>query len=88
MSTIGWVIVLVLVIPALGLLLWLVFAESVVRVPAGRLGLLMIKGRATDTALLPGPHFVPALRRRMVEEYPAVELAYRAGAPDEPGDRS
>jgi regulator of protease activity HflC (stomatin/prohibitin superfamily) len=85
-STIGWVIVLVLVIPALGLLLWLVFAESVVRVPAGRLGLLMIKGRATDTALLPGPHFVPALRRRMVEEYPAVELAYRAGAPDEPGD--
>ena len=65
MSTIGWVIVLVLVVPALGLLLWLVFAESVVRVPAGRLGLLMIKGRATDTALLPGPHFVPALRRRI-----------------------
>ena len=41
----------------------------------------MVKGRATDTALLPGPHFVPALRRKMVEIYPAVELTYRAGGP-------
>jgi hypothetical protein len=45
----------------------------------------MIKGKATDTALLPGRHFLPALRRRMIEEYPSVELAYRAGGSDDPG---
>ena len=61
--------------------MWLVVAASLVRVPSGSLGLLMVKGRATDTALLPGPHFVPALRRKMVEIYPSVELTYRAGGP-------
>ena len=40
-----------------------------------------VKGRATNTTLLPGPHFVLAFRRRMVEEYPSIELAYRAGGP-------
>lgn len=91
MSTVGWVILAVLVVPIAGLLLWLVLAESMVRVPSGSLGLLLVKGRATDTTLLPGPHFVPALRRRMVEEYPSVEFAYRAGdgsAPDSRLDRS
>jgi hypothetical protein len=39
----------------------------------------MAKGRATDTALAPGAHFLPAIRRRMVEEYPSTELSYRAG---------
>jgi SPFH domain / Band 7 family len=43
---------------------------------------VMKKGQATDTALLPGSHFLPALRRRMVEEYPSTELAYRAGGAD------
>src|SRR5262245_63448645 len=38
----------------------------------------MIKGRATDHVLPPGPHWVPTLRRRMIEEYPSVELSYRA----------
>src|SRR3954462_7757811 len=50
-----------------------------VRIPSGSLGLLLVKGRATDTTLSPGAHFVPALRRRMVVEYPSVELTYRAG---------
>jgi hypothetical protein len=31
--------------------------------------------------LLPGAHFIPALRRKMVEIYPSVELSYRAGGP-------
>lgn len=83
MSLVAWIIVLVLVIPMLGILAWVIIIESLVRVPSGSLGLVMVKGRATDTTLLPGPHFVPALRRRMVEEYPSVELAYRAGAPDD-----
>ena len=83
MSTIGWIILLVLVLPMIGLLVWLIIAESTVRVPSGSLGLLMVKGRATDTALLPGRHFVPALRKRMVEEYPSVEFAYRAGGSED-----
>ena len=83
MSLVAWIILLVLVIPMLGILIWVVITASLVRVPSGSLGLVMVKGRATDTTLLPGPHFVPALRRRMVEEYPSVELAYRAGAQDE-----
>ena len=81
MGTVAWVIVLLVAIPMLGLLLWMAVGASLVRVPSGSLGLLMVKGRATDTALTPGPHFVPALRRKMVEIYPSVELSYRAGGP-------
>jgi hypothetical protein len=73
-----WFIFLAVVIPLLAILGWTVFNESLVKIPAGRLGLLMIKGRATDKVLAPGPHWVPALRRRMVEEYPSNELSYRA----------
>ena len=87
MSLVAWIILLVLVIPMLGILIWVIITESLVRVPSGSLGLLMVKGRATDTTLLPGSHFVPALRRRMVEEYPSVELAYRAGAQDDDRQR-
>ena len=86
MNTIGWVIVVILVIPMIGVLAWIVLRSSLVRVPSGSLGLLMVKGRATDTALPPGPHFVPALRRKMVEIYPSVEMSYRAGAADSAGD--
>ncbi len=87
MSVIGWIIILVFVLPIVGLLVWLLLAASFVRVPSGSLGLLMVKGAATDTTLLPGPHFVPALRRKMVEEYPSVELAYRAGGADDQGKK-
>jgi regulator of protease activity HflC (stomatin/prohibitin superfamily) len=79
MSTIAWIILLVLLIPIIGVLIFVIVVASLVRVPSGSLGLVMAKGRATDTALLPGLHFLPAIRRRMVEEYPSVELAYRAG---------
>jgi hypothetical protein len=85
-STIGWVIVVILVIPMIGVLVWLVISATLVRIPSGSLGLLMVKGRATDTALLPGPHFVLAIRRRMVEIYPSVEMSYRAGAADSAED--
>ena len=78
MSIVAWIILLIFLLSALGLLGWVVLANSLVRVPSGSLGLLMAKGRATDQTLLPGPHFVFAFRRRMVEEYPSVELAYRA----------
>ncbi len=81
MTTAGWIIVVILVIPVLAVLAWMVISSSLVRVPSGCLGLLMVRGRATDTALTPGPHFVPALRRKMLEVYPSVQLSFRAGAP-------
>ncbi len=80
MSTIGWIILLIVLLPALGILIFIIVTASLVRVPSGSLGLVMSRGRATDTVLLPGPHFVPTFRRRMVEEYPSVEMAYRAGS--------
>ena len=80
MTTAGWVVLVVLLIPIIAVLAWMVIGSSLIRVPTGSLGLLTIKGRATDTALPPGAHFVPALRRKMLEIYPAVEMTYRADA--------
>ncbi|WP_433305383.1 SPFH domain-containing protein [Actinoplanes sp. CA-030573] len=88
MSIVAWIILLVFLLSALGLLGWVVLANSLVRVPSGSLGLLMAKGRATDQTLLPGPHFVFAFRRRMVEEYPSVEMAYRADGTGDTTDAS
>jgi regulator of protease activity HflC (stomatin/prohibitin superfamily) len=79
MSTVGWVILLVVALPAIGFLVFLLMANSWVVIPPGRLGLLLVRGRATDTALPPGPHWVASLRRRQIVEYPSVELVYRAG---------
>jgi regulator of protease activity HflC (stomatin/prohibitin superfamily) len=75
---VAWVVLLVVALPAIGFLLFLLFENSRVVIPPGQLGLLLVKGRATDIVLLPGPHWVASLRRRLVVEYPAVELAYRA----------
>lgn len=80
MTTAGWIIVVILAVPVLAVLAWMLISSSLVRVPSGSLGLLLVRGRATDTALTPGPHIVPALRRKMVEVYPSVQLSYRAGA--------
>ncbi|HEU5486250.1 MAG TPA: SPFH domain-containing protein [Microlunatus sp.] len=88
MNTIGWVILLVLLIPALGIVVWVVLSASFIRIPSGRLGLLLVRGRPSDTVLGPGLHFVPAIRRRMVEIYPSVEMSYRAGGESEQVDQA
>src|SRR5436309_425762 len=75
---VAWVVFLALAIPLLGVLAWILLNDSLIRIEPGRLGLLLVKGQATDTALLPGPHFVPTFRRRMVQEYPSLALTYRA----------
>ena len=77
----GWIIFLAIAIPLLAVVGWVVFDDSFVRIEPGQLGLLLIHGRATDRALDPGPHWVPALRRRMVQIYPSLELTFRAGDP-------
>jgi regulator of protease activity HflC (stomatin/prohibitin superfamily) len=77
--TVGWIIFLAVAIPLLVVVGWVVFEDSFVRIEPGHLGLLLIHGRATDRSLDPGPHWVPALRRRMVQTYPSLELTFRAG---------
>jgi regulator of protease activity HflC (stomatin/prohibitin superfamily) len=81
---VGWIIFLGIAIPLLAVVAWVVFDDSFVRIEPGQLGLLLVRGKATDRALDPGPHWVPALRRRMVQVYPSLELTFRAGDPATP----
>jgi regulator of protease activity HflC (stomatin/prohibitin superfamily) len=82
MSLGHWIVALVFVLPMLAALGYALFEGSFVRIPPGRLGLLLVKGRSTDKVLEPGAHWVPALRKRMAVQYPALEQAYRAGGPE------
>lgn len=75
----GWAVGVAIIVIVLGVVLWLLLEDSLVRIDSGHLGLVLFKGAATDRVLLPGPHFVPTFRRKMVEVYPSLELAYRAG---------
>lgn len=88
MNSIGWIILIILLVPAIGILAWVVLSESFIRIPSGHIGLLLIRGRPTDRALSPGVNFVPTIRRRMVVVYPSVELTYRAGGDAEPVDQA
>jgi hypothetical protein len=83
MSTGAKVVLTIIVVPILATFVWSMFRQSVVTIPAGRLGLLVIRGRPTDKVLLPGPHWVPALRKRQAVQYPALEMSFRAT--DNPG---
>jgi hypothetical protein len=76
---VAWIIFLAIAVPILGILVWVVLDGSLQRIAPGRLGLLLVRGVPTDRTLGPGVHWVPTLRRRMVVEYPSLELAYRAG---------
>jgi regulator of protease activity HflC (stomatin/prohibitin superfamily) len=78
---VGWIIFLAIAVPLLGVVAWVLFDDSRVRIEPGQLGLLLVHGRATDRVLEPGPHWVPALRRRMAQIYPSLELTFRAGDP-------
>jgi len=80
MSFGAWLVLVFVVVPLLSAAGWALVRASIVRVPMGSLGLLVAHGRATDEALPPGIHWVPALRRRQCVSYPAVELSYRASA--------
>jgi len=79
--SVGTQIVLVIIlVPLVVLLVWALVRQSIVQVPVGSLGLLVIKGKATNRVLEPGAHWVPALRKRQAVEYPSVELSLRVGA--------
>lgn len=80
MSPGAWLVLLFVGVPLLTAIVWAVARESIVRVPMGSLGLLVVQGKSTNRSLLPGVHWVPALRKRQSVNYPAVELSYRASA--------
>src|SRR4051812_13153424 len=80
----AWIIFLVVAVPICAVLVWMLVDEAFVRVEPGELGLVVMRGKATDTALAPGPHFVPRLRRMAVEVYPSLELSFRAGDAEVP----
>jgi regulator of protease activity HflC (stomatin/prohibitin superfamily) len=82
----AWIIFLVVAIPVIGILVWLYVDEAFVRVDPGQLGLVVVRGKATDRALNPGPHFVPVLRRITIVNYPSLELSYRSGLADPSAD--
>jgi regulator of protease activity HflC (stomatin/prohibitin superfamily) len=79
---VGWVIFLAIAVPLLAVVAWVLFSDSLVHVAPGQLGLLLVRGKATDRALEPGPHWVPAIRRRMMQPYPSLELSLRTGRTD------
>lgn len=85
MSWLAKLILVVTLVPAFVALAWALFRQSTVVIAPGRMGLLVIRGRPTDKVLLPGPHWVPALRKRSAVDYPSVQMSYRAisggGAP-------
>ena len=75
----AWIIFIALALMLLGAIAFVALDESFVKIEPGRLGLLLVHGKATDRVLEPGPHWVPALRRRMVQTYPSVEMSFSAG---------
>jgi SPFH domain / Band 7 family len=86
MNFAGWMIFVAIVVPVVGILVYFLADDALIRVDPGKLGLLVVRGRATNKTLQPGPHFVPAFRRMTVEEYPSLELSFRAGDFDASGD--
>jgi hypothetical protein len=72
------IVLLIIVVPILATFVWSILRQSRTTIPAGELGLLVVKGKPTDRVLLPGPHWVPSLRKRQAVAYPAVEMSYRA----------
>jgi regulator of protease activity HflC (stomatin/prohibitin superfamily) len=79
-----WIVFLIVLVPFLALLGWMASSDSLINIPPGKVGLLMVNGRATDQVLQPGLHWVPRLRRRVVAEYPSLELSFRALRDGEP----
>ena len=79
MSLAARILLFIIITPILVGFVWALFRQSSVSIPQNQVGALIRGGRSTDRVLLPGVHWVPALRRRAAVAYPSVELSYRAG---------
>lgn len=74
----AWIVFLIILVPFLVVIAFIGSSDSLITIPPGQVGLLLRSGKATDTVLGPGLHWVPRLRKRMVAHYPALEMAFRA----------
>ena len=81
MSLTAIFIFLAITLPTLGFLSWLLLPNARARIDARNLGLVVVRGRPTDRVLSPGAHFVSPFGR-VIEQYPAHEIAYIAGHGD------
>jgi len=70
------VILLGIGLPLLAFAVWQLLQEALVHVDSGSVGLLIVRGKATDRVLTPGPHLVLPFRHQMIQGYPIRELTY------------
>lgn len=76
MSGVAIVVLLVIGLPLLAFAVWQLLQEALVRIDSGSVGLLIVRGKATDKILTPGAHFVWPFRHQMIQGYPLRELTY------------
>jgi hypothetical protein len=71
------IVFVLFVVPALGFALYLWLHDALVRIDAGEVGLVEVRGRPTDRVLLPGTHLVVPFGRMTIHPYPTRELVFR-----------
>lgn len=71
------IVFVLFVVPALGFAIYLWLHDALVRIDAGEVGLVEIRGRPTDRVLLPGTHLVVPFGRMTIHPYPTRELVFR-----------
>jgi regulator of protease activity HflC (stomatin/prohibitin superfamily) len=71
------IVFVLFVVPAFGFALYLWLHDALVRIDAGEVGLVEIRGRPTDRVLLPGTHLVVPFGRMTIHPYPTRELVFR-----------
>jgi regulator of protease activity HflC (stomatin/prohibitin superfamily) len=71
------IVFVLFVVPALGFGLYLWLHDTLVRIDAGEVGLVEVRGRPTDRVLLPGTHLVAPFGRMAIHAYPSRELVFR-----------
>jgi regulator of protease activity HflC (stomatin/prohibitin superfamily) len=76
MSGIAIVVLLVIGVPLLAFAVWQLLQEGLVRIESGSVGLLIVRGKASDRILMPGAHFIWPFRHQMIQGYPMRELTY------------
>lgn len=76
MSGIAIAVLLLIAVPAMLFGVWQVLQASMVRVDSGTVGLLIVRGVATDRVLEPGVHFVLPFRKQMIQGYPLRDMTY------------
>ena len=74
------VVFVLFVVPALGFALYLLLHDTLVRIDAGEVGLVEVRGRPTDRVLLPGTHLVVPFGRMTIHPYPTLAEAIRRAA--------